>query len=141
MKDKLIELGYSEKQAETIINKKIYFQDDVDNITNKVREVERKDFEKKFNELQNETHKIKLETKFIENGGLKSAFNDFYNSTKDFDFEKENSFESLKQEKPYFFKNSSPYDTPNFDIDSERDKIELNNEYDLVPGTIYRKIR
>ncbi len=140
MKEQLLSLGYSEKQAETIINKKVYFQDDVDNITDKVRATMNKEFDSKYNTLLNETNKIKLETSFIENGGLKTAFNDFYNATKDFDFSNQaEAFKTLKSEKPYFFKNASPYDEPNFDIDKERDKIKLDDNSDLWEGTIYKK--
>lgn len=140
MKDKLIELGYSEKQAETIINKKVYFQDDVDNITNKVRDTMNKEFDKKYNELTNENNKIKLETQFIENGGVKSAFDDFYASTKDYDFKDEKAFEKLKANKPYFFKNASPYNAPNINIDKERKNLSMDNN-DLWEGTIYRKAK
>lgn len=139
MKEQLLSLGYSEEQAETILNKKVYFQADVDNITEKVKNTLNKEFDKKYNELSNETNKIKLETKFVENGGLKSAFNDFYNATKDFDFNQAEAFNTLKNQKPYFFKNVSPYDTPNFDINKERDKIKLDDNSDLWDGTIYKK--
>lgn len=139
MKEQLLSLGYSEEQAETILNKKVYFQADVDNITEKVKNTLNKEFDKKYNELSNETNKIKLETKFVENGGLKSAFNDFYNATKDFDFNQAEAFNALKNQKPYFFKNVSPYDTPNFDINKERDKIKLDDNSDLWDGTIYKK--
>ena len=141
MKDKLLELGYSEKQAETIINKKVYFQDDVDNITDKVKATLNKDFEKKINELTNETNKIKLETQFIENGGRKEAFDDFYASTKNYDFNDEKSFEKLKESKSYFFKHNTPYGSPNIDIDREREQIKLEDNSDLWEGTIYKKFK
>lgn len=119
---------------------KIYTQADVDNITNKVRATMEKDFEKKLNALTNENNKIKLEAQFVQNGGKKEAFEDFYASTMGYDFKKENCFDEIKKNKPYFFNNSGIPNTMNINLQNERNSLSKDlGSKELIPNTFYYK--
>lgn len=95
MKEELIkalqEIGYSEEQVQSIVEKKkVYFQNQVDDITNKVREtalknysenyVSKEDFtnlETNYRNLQLEVKTNKIKEVFVKNGGIDNYFNDF----------------------------------------------------------------
>lgn len=132
---------------------KIYSQEDMDNITSKVRESTKakleKDFvskdtynelEQKYNDLEVKLTKNQVEKDFLALGGVESNFNDYWdlekdNFTKDKDFKEiiKNSMESRK----WAF--GSVETTP---IPKDKQIIEemlKKDNSDLVSGTIYKK--
>lgn len=93
---------------------KIYTQEDVNNITNKVRAkyeekyVSKEDFNNLQKQLQEKEMSIKaseIKSEFLKNGGIENAFNDFLESNKSL-YSADNVSEELnkiKEKKHYFF--------------------------------------
>lgn len=114
---------------------KIYTQEDVDNITNKVRSkyeekyVSKEEFSSLQKQLQEKELLMKqseIKSEFLKNGGIESAFNDFLESNKSL-LSSDNLSEELskvKENKQYFFEIQE--DIPN---EKEIMKELLNNGY------------
>lgn len=141
------------------MSEKIYTQEDMDNITSKVKEKQQAKYEKthislvEYEKLKNQYEELVSQNKINEfketfkaNGGNVDAYNDFIASNKDImelngdDLTKR--FGELKESKPYFFETKSTpvvnqQPTPN---DNEVLKDLFGSEGDdLIPGTIYKK--
>lgn len=95
----LMDLGYTESQANSIATKsRVYFQENVDDITNKARETTTKNVENRFKDyipkneydaIQLEYSKLKSEirtneikSQFLKLGGKEQYFNDYLNLNK-----------------------------------------------------------
>lgn len=104
---------------------KIYTQEDLDNITNKVRSkyeekyVSKEEYNKLQSALQEKENLLRgsaIKEEFIKNGGIENAFNDFLESNKSL-LQSENLSEELqkiKDSKQYFFKQEvEDYKVPN----------------------------
>lgn len=136
---------------------KIYTQEDMDNITSKVKErqaekyakthielAKYQELETKYNELIN-TNKINsFKETFKANGGNMDAYNDFISTNKDIlDLEGDKltqKLNELKETKKYFFNSSTP--TPNQTIFNESKELqELTKDIgeERVGETIYKK--
>lgn len=84
LKQDLVNLGYSEEQATSIVSKeKVYFQNNVDDITSKVRTTTEEKYSKnyvprdEYNSLIRELRTNNVKSEFIKNGGNENYFNDF----------------------------------------------------------------
>lgn len=91
LKTLLSQLGYNDNQIDSIANrKKIYFQDDVDNIVSKSKETLTEKYNKNFvskadydlvqSEYNNLVREVKTKTikdEFIKNGGNEKYFDDY----------------------------------------------------------------
>lgn len=131
---------------------KIYTQEDMDNITSKVKESAIAKFEKthisidtykelesKYNELvvRDKTNEIKQV--FIENNGNEKAFSDFLNSHKELlnvdNKQLSNSINEISKEKNWYFNN----------VPQIKEEIEItksffkDNNDDIIGGTIISK--
>lgn len=139
-------------------NEKIYTQEDMDNISKKIKESQKakyekthisletyQDLEKKYNDLLEKDKVNGFKETFIANGGNADAYNDFISTNKDImslsGDKLTNKFKELKEQKPYFFSNqpkiNSPINTPN-DNEQMNDLFENDNS-DLIDGTMYKK--
>lgn len=137
---------------------KIYTQEDMDNITSKVKETMKSKYEKthidletfknlenKYNELLSQNKIANFKEVFIKNGGNPNAYQDFISANKsilDIDNEKElnKEFENLKQSKAFYFEDKNITSiSPRLPQDDEivKDLLGENND-DLVNGTIYK---
>lgn len=131
---------------------KIYTQEDVDNITTKVKESQKAKYEKthisldaykeledKYNNLLMKEKNNDIKSSFLNNGGNEKAFDDFISLNKEiYETKDVNKFiEELKTSKPYFF-NSKPQQTELNDTEIVKSMLG-NNIDDLIPGTIYKK--
>lgn len=138
----------------------IYTQEDMDNITNKVRETERakieknyvslnsfKELETKYNDLVVNNKQNEFKNIFIKNGGKESAYNDFINNHKDLlnmedEEEIKSSLENIKEQKSFYFETSS-FENDLF-LDDQKEMKELfgvDENEELVEGTMYRKTK
>lgn len=136
---------------------KIYTQEDMDNITSKVKErqaekyakthielAKYQELEAKYNELIN-TNKINsFKETFKANGGNMDAYNDFISTNKDIlDLEGDKltqKINELKETKKYFFNSTTP--TPNQTIFNESKELQdLTKDIgdERVGETIYKK--
>ena len=138
---------------------KIYTQEDMDNITSKVKESQRAKYEKThiaieaFQELENKYNSLVMENKrnqakdiFKANNGKLEAWEDFIASNeKVLNFENnetlDNSIKSLVESKSFYFNTQQPNinNSQNTnDNDVLTDLLQTGNE-DLIDGTIYKK--
>lgn len=96
----LMDLGYTENQANSIATKsKVYFQENVDDITNKARETTTKNVENRFKDyvprneydaiqleyskLKSEIRTSEIKSQYLKLGGKEQYFNDYLNLNKD----------------------------------------------------------
>lgn len=131
---------------------KIYTQEDMDNITSKVKEstiakYEKthisidayKELESKYNDLlvRDKTNEIKQV--FIANNGNEKAFNDFLNSHKELldvdNKQLSNSINEISKEKQWYF-NNVPQVRDEFEI--TKSMFKGNND-DIIDGTLTSK--
>lgn len=124
---------------------KTYTQEDVDNITNKVREkyetkyVSKEEFDNLQKQLKEQELLMKhneLKNEFLKSGGIESAFNDFLESNKAL-LSSNNISEELnkvKESKQYFFK------TPEV-IPNEQELIKGLLEDDYKDNWNYLKVK
>lgn len=84
LKQQLINLGYSDEQSNSIVNKeRVYFQNNVDDITNKVRTTTEDRYAKnyvhrdEYNSLVRELKTNNIKQEYLKSGGNEKYFNDF----------------------------------------------------------------
>lgn len=128
---------------------KIYTQEDMDNITSKVKEstiakYEKthinidayKELESKYNDLLMRDKTNEIKQVFIANNGNEKAFSDFLNSHKellDLDAKQlSNSISEISKEKQWYF-NNVPHVKNEFEI--TKSMFKTNND-DIIDGTI-----
>lgn len=130
-------------------NEKIYTQEDMDNITSKVKEstiakYEKthisvdayKELESKYNDLLMRDKTNEIKQVFIANNGNEKAFNDFLNSHKELlnvDAKQlSNSISEISKEKQWYF-NNVPQIKNEFEI--TKSMLKSNND-DIIDGTL-----
>lgn len=128
---------------------KIYTQEDMDNITSKVKEstiakYEKthisvdayKELESKYNDLLMKEKANEVKQVFIANNGNEKAFNDFLNSHKELlnvDAKQlSNSISEISKEKQWYF-NNVPQVKNEFEI--TKSMLKTNND-DIIDGTL-----
>lgn len=129
---------------------KFYTQEDMDNITSKVRESTIAKYEKThisidaYKELENKYNDLIMRDKvndvkreFLNQNGNEKAFNDFLNSHKELlDVEPKelsNSINKISQEKRYFFN----YDVPNLENEDDiTESMFKGDNNDIIDGTL-----
>lgn len=128
---------------------KIYTQEDMDNITSKVKEstiakYEKthisvdayKELESKYNDLLMKDKANEIKQVFIANNGNEKAFNDFLNSHKELlnvDAKQlSNSISEISKEKQWYF-NNVPQIKNEFEI--TKSMLKSNND-DIIDGTL-----
>lgn len=128
---------------------KIYTQEDMDNITSKVKEstiakYEKthisvdayKELESKYNDLLMKDKANEIKQVFIANNGNEKAFNDFLNSHKELlnvDAKQlSNSISEISKEKQWYF-NNVPQIKNEFEI--TKSMLKTNND-DIIDGTL-----
>ena len=136
--------------------RKVYYQEDVDNITAKVKErqaekyakthielAKYQELENKYNELINQNKINEFKETFKTNGGNLEAYDDFISTNKDIlDLEGDKltqRFNELRETKKYYFNSTNP--TPNSQsINDTQEMGELLKEKsdNVVEGTIYK---
>lgn len=139
IKKLLLDLGYSENQVNSIVNKeKVYFQDDVDNIVSKSKErleqkrerdyVSKADYDSLLSEHNNLTKEVKsneIKQHFLANGGNEKYFNDFMKVNQNlFDIESSKISETIKlksNENEWAFNNKATPKAP-FGFDDNSNK-------------------
>lgn len=134
----------------------IYTQEDMDNITNKVRAKEQEKISKnfiekstfdelnnKFNSLLHEQKQEKFKNTFIQNGGKEEAYSDFIkNHSELLDMDKDNLknvFDNLKTEKKFYFNDTETI----FSIDDKKvlEDFTGDDSEELYPDSIYKKLK
>lgn len=130
-------------------NEKIYTQEDMDNITSKVKEstiakYEKthisvdayKELESKYNDLVMKEKANEVKQVFIANNGNEKAFNDFLNSHKELlsldNKQLSNSISEISKEKQWYF-NNVPQVKNEFEI--TKSMLKSNND-DIIDGTL-----
>lgn len=145
----LEELGYTNEQATKIATKdKIYFQNDVDNITSKVKETMTKNFEKShisksdYDLLQSDYSNLVKEVKgnaiksaFTKMGGNEKYYDDFLKINDDLYKIEDNNLDNVLKDKLSKSTWALSKDTPSLE-DFGFSNQEPEDDYD---GTIYGK--
>ena len=137
---------------------KIYTQEDMDNITSKVKEAQKAKYEKthvsleafqeleaKYNSLIQDNKKTQVKDIFKANNGKLEAWDDFITSNeKVLNYENvndlEKSIKELAEQKSFYFNNQQP-NINNQQLDNNEVLTDLlkGEADDLIAGTIYRK--
>lgn len=117
--ESLVGIGYSEEQATNIANKSkgVYFQNDVDNITSKIKSKEQERIASNyvpkadFDNVNNQLRTSQIRSQYTKLGGNESYFNDFIKVNEDllnFNEQEASALVKTRLDKSAWAKTSSP---------------------------------